>query len=123
MEKNKVLIADPSEDMCWVLGQILNSAGYDTCRVGCQHKLSNQELVESMDFLVLDYTCIQHLDEMMLELTSKYFKENRAVLISSLSTPELKHEVGEWYCDFLLQKPFDINELLSIINNALRGEA
>jgi DNA-binding NtrC family response regulator len=118
--KKKILIAHPNEDMCWVLDQILNSAGYDTCRVRCQQKLSHQELV---DFLVLDYTCIQHLDEMMLELTSKYFKENRAVLISSLSTPELKHEVGEWYCDFLLQKPFDINELLSIINNALRGEA
>lgn len=123
MKKKKILIVDSSEDMCWVLSQIINSAGYDCYTVGSKQKLANFKNEESADLLIIDYKWFQSLNSSGLKLISKYLKKNQAVLTSSLPIQELQNDIGSMHFSCFLEKPFDINGLVATINGVLGGEA
>ena len=120
----KVLIVDDEEDMIWSLQKNLNN---ENLRVDISIASSGEEALavlakKPIDLVVTDIKMpgISGL-ELLMKIKSRY-PHTGVVVMTAFPSPEHKSEAMSRGSLHYLEKPFDINELRSIIKKALEQD-
>lgn len=117
-----ILVVDDDQELHDLISFALKREGYEV--------INAHDAFEGLDIIEKRRVDLALLDVMMpnmdgLEMLSKlrtYNKDLRVVIMTALSTPETAISAMRDQASDFLAKPFDVNQLLSIVENAFRLE-
>jgi DNA-binding response OmpR family regulator len=117
-----ILVVDDDPELHNLIGFALKREGYEV--------ISAHDAFEGLDLLEKRVIDLALLDVMMpkmdgLEMLSRlraYNKNLRVIIMTALSTPETAISAMRDQASDFLAKPFDVNQLLSAVENAFRLE-
>lgn len=118
----KILVVDDDPELHNLIGFALRREGYDV--------IDALDAFEGLDMIKENQVDLALLDVMMpkmdgLEMLSRLREQNkelRVVIMTALSTPEAALSAMRDQASDFLAKPFDVNQLLSVVTNAFRLE-
>jgi len=111
----KVLVVDDDPDLVAICSLILESEGYDVDAAldGCQ---AIDKVSASPDVVLMD-VMMPVLDGLTVCKMVKQDPQTRNVPVIIMSASESLRERGREYADAVLVKPFDIDQMVSAVNN------
>ncbi|HEX8747827.1 MAG TPA: response regulator [Pyrinomonadaceae bacterium] len=118
----RILVVDDDPELHNLIGFALKKEGYEVSDA--------MDAIEGLKMIKEDQFDLALLDIMMpkmdgLEMLSRlreHNKELRVVIMTALSTPEAALSAMRDHASDFLAKPFDLNQLLSIVKNAFHLE-
>lgn len=117
---NKILIADDDRDMCNIISTILKEGGYKVAKVYDGIRVIKKVKEESYDLIILDYK-IPFVDGIEVMQTIRSLRlPLKVIMISAYGSDTIKSEANKLGVYRFLDKPFDMNRLLTLIENIFR---
>lgn len=122
MEKNaEVLIVEDSEEVLWIMGNVLDNEGFmvDAVTTGKKALEKMREFPE-IKLIILNYV----LPDMSGLTVLKRLRENgsQVKVLAVSAMKETKESFVNAGAFSFLDKPFDINEFIGLCKQALNGE-
>lgn len=119
----RILIADDEANMRWVLERALTKAGYDVETAGDGQLALERASAERPDLVLLDLK-MPKLDGMsVLKTLKERFPELLIVMLTAHGNTSTAVEAMKAGAHDYLMKPFDIEELLIIVDKAMKVES
>lgn len=124
MGSPKILIVDDDQDIRQLLGHRLKARGYDPVFAGDAIAAVNQARKEKPDLILLDLSMPAGDGYVVMErISAMPALEGTPVIIVSARDPLAEEQrVIDSGADAFLRKPFDYDELLTVIARALGAE-
>ena len=122
MTKKKILIVDDEEDMVAVLCQLLKNCGYETACASDGKEALRAIKEEPFDLILLD-VMIPVMDGGQLARILRgdpATKDIPLIFLTALQAKEVKTGYGIAESEIIFPKPFDIEELVSKIEEVLK---
>ena len=116
----RVLVAEASDEMSWVICKIIKSIGYESIDFATCEDHSAEDPLERTDYLVFDYFWFFNQAADVQNRVLKIIKEDRALLLSSLPVWAIQKDVDDYGFKNILEKPFDISTLIQRIQEEVR---
>ena len=120
-KKAEVLIVEDSEEVLWILGNVLEHAGFtvDAATTG-EEALEKMRKFPETKLIILDYL----LPDMSGLAVLKRLRENgsRVKVIATSVLRETGESLVEAGAFTFLEKPFDLKEFIGLCKQALNGE-
>jgi DNA-binding response OmpR family regulator len=116
----RILVVDDNPELQYLVGSALRSEGYEVIRAN--DAFEGLEIIESqaVDLALLDVMMPKMDGLTMLSQLRERNKELRVIIMTALTTPETAiSALRDQACDFLA-KPFDLPQLYSAIEAALK---
>ncbi|RMF57314.1 MAG: response regulator [Calditrichaeota bacterium] len=121
MGKKRVLIVDDEEDLTWTLNKKLSK---DKDKFDVLLASNGREALELLSQLPIDVVVsdikmpeINGLD-LLLEIKKRY-PSTKVIIMTAYGSPEVRSKAIQGGCLYYIEKPFEINELRSMILDAL----
>ena len=112
-----VLVADDEDLIRWSLREALQENGYRV--VGAETGREVLERFHDVDLVLLDYR-LPDLDGLTVARAVKNARPSRPViLMTAFGTPELREQLAAVHVEHLIDKPFDLREVLRLVRAAL----
>lgn len=120
MLKKKVLIIEDDPAIQELIGYILESEGFQV--VATSHNLSTDLSTHKADLILLDEWVNKKEGHMLCkEIKQIHTTKNLPVIILS-TAPDIADIAKNCKADGYLAKPFDIDEIVSLVNKVLGNE-
>ncbi|MFQ5707767.1 MAG: hypothetical protein ACE5HO_09980 [bacterium] len=116
----RVLVAEASDEMSWLICKIIRSIGYETVKLGTCEGPGADDPLEHTDYLVFDYFWFCNQATEVKHRVARIIKEDRALLLSSLPVWAIQKDVDDYGFKNILEKPFDISALIQRIEEEVR---
>ena len=117
--KKKILVCDDDHEILEVVRLILEEEGYQVCLETGSFHLLERAIAEKPDLLLLDlWMPLLPGDELARQIRLTPELAGLRIVIFS-ATRDGKQRAMQAGADCFVTKPFDINELLTTINNCL----
>jgi CheY-like chemotaxis protein/predicted regulator of Ras-like GTPase activity (Roadblock/LC7/MglB family) len=119
--QKRVLIVDDEEDLTWTLSKKL-SKDSDKFQLVCVN--SGKEAIEVMNQLPVDLviTDVRMPEvsglELLVQIKERY-PQTKVILMTAYGSDDVRKEAGKRGCFRYIEKPFEINDLRSVILDAL----
>lgn len=117
----RILVLDDDEDILFVVERILADAGFDVH--GTRYSEGLVELAMRFDpqLILLDYMLADGNGGDICRLLKQHNSLGRipVIMFSAYTNPQVKFE--DFGCDCFIPKPFDINDLISVVNKYLNA--
>lgn len=114
-----ILIADRHDEMCNLIKMYLAEAGYQVMCVNNSHGAMQLAVQRQPQLLLLDMQFIHKEPELVQRLRTQGFKQAIIALSNAPQDQQYAHQLG---CDYYLTKPIYIENLLTIVAQALDCE-
>lgn len=117
-----ILVIDDDPELHNLIGFALKKEGYEV--LDAKDAFEGLEMIEKhpIDLALLDVMMPKMDGLEMLSRLREHNKELRVIIMTALSTPEAAISALRDQASDFLAKPFDINQLLSIVENAFHLE-
>jgi DNA-binding NtrC family response regulator len=118
----KILVIDDDEDVLRELEEVLIGVGYDVISLNKSEHLEEIAQSEKIDIVLIDFQMdgtnnLEVIRHFRTCLKTKYIP---LILISGYCViPNHPDIIGSGLINNFIQKPFDVNELVRVIENAL----
>jgi CheY-like chemotaxis protein len=120
-EKSEVLIVEDSEEVIWIMGNVLDRAGFyvDAVTTG-KEALTRISQCPQTGLVILNYL----LPDMSGVTVLKRLRENgsQVKVLATSALKEAKESLVNAGAFAFLEKPFDVKELISLCRQALNGK-
>jgi DNA-binding response OmpR family regulator len=119
---NTILVIDDDPELHDLIDFALKREGYEV--INARDAFEGLDAIEKhpVDLVLLDVMMPKMDGLEMLSRLRVYNKDLRVVIMSALSTPEAAISAMRDQASDFLAKPFDVNQLLSVVENAFRLE-
>jgi DNA-binding response OmpR family regulator len=119
--RKKILVVDDEADIVTTLGMRLESEGYEVITAGDGMRAVAATQRESPDLIILDIRMPAGTgyDVYKILQGSETMSRVPVVFVSALSSEEVRKKISELGAAHFLPKPFDTEELLSLIKRLL----
>lgn len=115
-EKKTIMIADPSEELAWVLSKILTYEGYAVQTLAAWEDVgADTSIFDQIDFLLVDYLWLRRQAPGMRADVARLFDEQRALLLTTVPLPNMR-DARDFGFENILEKPFDVQTLVQKID-------
>lgn len=117
--KKRILIFDDDHDTLTVLKDSLTIAGFEVLDI--YHSDNLYRLIEEFkpDILLLDYILFgENGGEICYGIKHNPITKNLPIVLMS-GYPRLSETMGNYGCDAMIAKPFDLGELIKVLNDVL----
>jgi len=118
-----LLIADDDSHYRKMIFNYFEERDFEISVLSKGEKVLKALINNTVDFAIIDY----HLPEMggfeILDRLSSYDIETSIIIITKDSSPEIEQEIRKFSPDFLFVKPFNIEDLGSVITNLIRTKS
>lgn len=117
----KILIADDESNLRFILREIFNSDDYDLYEACDGEEALNLSLQIKPDIIILDVAMPKITG---CEVAKRLHKSNLKSKIIMLSAKAQKSDIKSGLqagANYYITKPFDFNELISVVNKAYTG--
>lgn len=112
-----VLIVDDKNVQLKTLRRALRTRGFLVVEAGSGKKaLNHLENIKNIDIVLTDYAMPEMNGIKLLQNIRKIYKSLPVILMTAYGDKDLVIEAMHYRCDGFIDKPFDIDELLDIIN-------
>ena len=125
MPKERLLIAEDNEDMRELLGESLTEAGYETVLAadGAEARALLQQAQEYFDLIITDVMMPGNKGDELLEVARNRRAEAPVIVITAYGSVEQAVGMVKTGAFEYLTKPFEIDELLTVVKQALERSA
>jgi CheY-like chemotaxis protein len=122
--QKRVLIVDDEEDLTWTLSKKL-SKDSDKFQLVCVN--SGREAIDAMNQVPVDLviTDVRMPEVSGLELLvqiKEHYPHTKVIIMTAYGSDDVKLEANQRGCFRYIEKPFEINELRTLILEALSGD-
>ncbi|HSB62406.1 MAG TPA: response regulator [Vicinamibacteria bacterium] len=112
-----ILVADDEDLIRWSLREALQENGYRV--VGAETGREALERFRDVDLVLVDYR-LPDLDGLSVARAVKNARPScPVILMTAFGTPELRDEVDTAHVEHLIDKPFDLRDVLRLVREAL----
>ena len=122
--QRKVLIIDDEPGVCKILSKSLTEAGYDTSQAG--DGSSGVKMIEEInpDLVLLDLKLPGGIDGIeVLRRIKEQDPERLVIIITAYASPKAELEGMRYGAYGEITKPFDLNNVVKIVRDALKTKA
>jgi DNA-binding NtrC family response regulator len=118
------LVVDDEALIRWSLTEMLGERGYAVTEA-CDARMALAALmdaVEPFDVVLLDYRLPDSADLKLLEHVRRLMPASPVILITAHSCPELAQQAAELGAYRVINKPFEVESLARLVNQARSAE-
>lgn len=115
----KILVVDDDKDMSRIISTILKQEGYKVFRAYDGEKAIMQASSKNYNLIILDYKLPNRDGIEVLQEIRNMGLSNNVIMISAYGNDLIKSKAKELGVYQFLDKPFDLNKLLSTVKNIL----
>lgn len=117
----KILIVDDNEDLLELLRETFNAEGYETECLTNANNICDAAHHAAPHLVILDYILFGiNGGELCHQLKSDERTKHLPVIIIS-AYPRVLESLGDYGADVIVPKPFDLNELINVVNNCFNS--
>ena len=119
---NRVLVVDDNQDLCQLLSEILEEAGYNV-GIACDGRAALDKIKkERHDVMILDYKLSGISGLTVLKKTRQIRPSLRTIMISAYGNESVRSRAEELGAYDFIDKPFDIDRLVRVVKKALNDK-
>jgi DNA-binding response OmpR family regulator len=115
-----LLIADDDSNYRKLIFNYFEERDFEITILSNGEKVLKALLNNNVDFAIIDYNLPELSGNEILDRLSAYDIETSIIVITEDSSPEIEQEIRKFSPDFLFVKPFNIEDLGSVIENIIR---
>lgn len=117
----KILIVDDNEDLLELLKETFTAEGYETECITNANNICDAAHEAAPHLVILDYILFGiNGGELCHQLKTDERTKHLPVIIIS-AYPRVLESLGNYGADVIVSKPFDLNELISVVNNCFKN--
>lgn len=123
---SRILVVDDERDMCRMVSSILKEEGYSVDKAYDAAQAIKKISTRGYDLMILDYK-LPRVSGVHVLAEARWIRPSlKVIMISAYGSPYIKTEVKKFKIYKFMDKPFDLNRLVEVVNKALakksRGE-